>query len=142
MRLFTRTLLQGLHDGLVEHGGMPPFPNDKIASAIFDEIATDAGLPPYLERRLDKTAAVTLSRAIAAYSEKLAGAGMVAPPARVALVKQASQRDLGERAMVVAGYYMQKAAARRPPYEAMRRTSRPPPAPFPTKPGSSCTRLR
>jgi len=110
MRLFTRTLLQGLHDGLVEHGGMPPFPNDKIASAIFDEIATDAGLPPYLERRLDKTAAVTLSRAIAAYSEKLAGAGMVAPPARVALVKQASQRDLGERAMIVASYYMQKAA--------------------------------
>ena len=110
MRLFTRTLLQGLHDGLVEHGGMPPFPNDKIASAIFDEIATDAGLPPYLERRLDKTAAVTLSRAIAAYSEKLAGAGMAAPPERVALVKQASQRDLGERAMIVASYYMQKAA--------------------------------
>ena len=110
MRLFTRTLLQGLHDGLVEHGGMPPFPNDKIAFEIFDEISATHGLPPYLEHRLDKTAAVTLSRAIVDYSEKLAGAGMAAPPQRVALVKQAAQRDLGERALIVAQHYMQKAA--------------------------------
>lgn len=110
MRLFTRTLLQGLHDGLVENGGMPPFPSDKLASAIFDEIAATYELPPYLEQRLDKTAAVTLARAIVQHSEKLAAVGAVAPPERVALVKQASQRDLGERAMVVASYYMQKAA--------------------------------
>lgn len=110
MRLLTRNYLQGSHDCLVDQMGMLPFANDKIASDIFDEITVRYGLPVFLDGPLDKTASLAIGRELLAYGEKLASLGHLPSQERVHFSKQAAQRDLNERALVVARHYMSKAA--------------------------------
>lgn len=110
MRLFTRTYLQGMHDGLVDHGVMRPFPSDDAAVAVFDKLAEDAGLPPILEAQLSKEAALPIAERMKATSDKLASDGAGPNAKRIAMAKQASLYDLGARASVAASFYMEKAA--------------------------------
>ena len=110
MRLFTRTYLQGMHDGLVDSGVMRPFPSDDAAVAVFDKLAEDAGLPPILEAQLSKEAALPIAKRMKATSDKLASDGSGPTAKRIAMAKQASLYDLGARASVAASFYMEKAA--------------------------------
>lgn len=110
MRLFTRTYLQGMHDGLVDSGVMHPFPSDDAAVAVFDKLAEDAGLPPILEAQLSKEAALPIAKRMKATSDKLASDGAGPNAKRIAMAKQASLYDLGARASVAASFYMEKAA--------------------------------
>lgn len=111
MRLFTRTYLQGMHDGLVDSGVMRPLPNDDIAIGVFDKIAQEAGLPPVLEAQLAKEAALPLAQRMKAVSDKLANEGAGPSATRIARAKQAGLYDLQGRAAVAATFYMEKAAA-------------------------------
>jgi hypothetical protein len=111
MRLFTRTYLQGMHDGLVDSGVMRPLPNDDIAIGVFDKIAQEAGLPPVLEAQLAKEAALPLAQRMKAVSDKLASEGVGPSATRIARAKQAGLYDLQGRAAVAATFYMEKAAA-------------------------------
>jgi len=110
MRLFPRNYLQGMHDGLVDAGAMRPFPNDKVAMAVFDQIADEAKFPPILERQLSKEAAVAVARRMKTASDKIAASPYAPTVARIAQAKQASVWDLPTRAGMVAEFYMQKAA--------------------------------
>lgn len=110
MHLFQRTLLQGAHDRLVDAGRMLPFANDKIATEVFDKIASDMGLPAILTERPNSKQAAALGNALIDYSQKLAASGYGPDQELMGLAKQASAKDPSDRALIVAEYYIQKAA--------------------------------
>lgn len=110
MHLFQRTLLQGAHDRLVDAGRMLPFANDKIATEVFDKIASDMGLPAILTERPNTKQAAALGNALIDYSQKLAASGYGPDQELMGLAKQASAKDPSDRALIVAEYYIQKAA--------------------------------
>ena len=110
MQLFRRTLLQGAHDRLVDAGRMLPFANEKLATEVFDKIASDMGIPPILSERPNQQQALALGNSLIDYSQKLAANGHGPDNELMGLAKQASTKDPAERALVTAEYYIQKAA--------------------------------
>jgi len=110
MHLFQRTLLQGAHDRLVDAGRMLPFANDELATEVFDKIASDMGLPAILTERPNSKQAAALGNALIDYSQKLAASGYGPDQELMGLAKQASVKDPSDRALIVAEYYIQKAA--------------------------------
>lgn len=110
MQLFRRTLLQGAHDRLVDAGRMLPFANEKLATEVFDKIASDMGIPPILSERPNQQQALALGNSLIDYSQKLAANGHGPDNELMGLAKQASTKDPTERALVTAEYYIQKAA--------------------------------
>ena len=111
MRLFPRTFFQGMHDSLVDAGAMHPFPTDKIAMAVFDQLADEAGFPPILEAPVPKTAAVQLAGRMKMASDRIAQSEYAPSVTRIAQAKYASSFDLEDRAGMVAEFYMEKAAS-------------------------------
>ncbi len=110
MQLFRRTLLQGAHDRLVDAGRMLPFANEKLATEVFDKIASDMGIPPILSERPNQQQALALGNSLIDYSQKLAANGHGPDNELMGLAKQASTKDPVDRALVTAEYYIQKAA--------------------------------
>lgn len=108
--LFTRNLMRGLHDGFVDGGRSRPYINDDVATGVFDKVASDMGVPPVLSEHLPTQVYIKIGQALISANDLAAQNGLCASPQDEMLAKQAASMDLADRALVMAAFYMDKAA--------------------------------
>lgn len=109
-QLFTRTYLKGVSDGLIDQGALSPWGNDKIATEVFDKIASDHQLPAILERDLDDKVNISIGNHLLHWSKVAAEQNLGPGPTAVVQAKHASLADLNARAGSATMFYMDKAA--------------------------------
>lgn len=108
--LFTRNYLKGVSDGLIDQGALAPWGDDKIATEVFDKIASDHNLPAILSEQLPDDVNISLGRHLQHWSKVAHEKNLGAGPTAVVQAKHASLASRELRAASSAAYYMDKAA--------------------------------
>lgn len=109
-QLFTRTYMKGVSDGLIDQGAIAPWGNDKIATEVFDKIASDHRLPAILESNLPDAVNISIGNHLLHWNKEAALQNVGPGPTAVVQAKHASLRDPADRAGAATMFYMDKAA--------------------------------